>query len=86
VEVGGPASLITDDRRLVMEPMHRPIARDHAVLRLEGLVGVAHATVFGQDPLAILGVEDLRVQLPIGGPFLSGVAELGLKPWAGVDV
>ena len=80
MEVGGPAGLVTDDRRLVMEPMHRPIARDHAVLRPEGLVGVARATVFGQDPLAILRVEDLCVQLPVGDPFLSGVAELGLEP------
>ena len=85
VEVGGPAGLVTDDR-LVKEPMHRPIPRDHAVLRPERLVGVARAAVFGQDPLAVLWVEDLRVQLLVGDPFLHGVAELGLQSWAGVDV
>jgi hypothetical protein len=86
VEVGGPAGLVADHRRLIVEPVHRPIARDHPVLRPEGLVGVARTTVFGEDPLAILGMEDLRVQVLVGGPFLGGVAELGLKPRAGVDV
>ncbi len=86
MKVGGLAGLVANDRRLVEEPVHGPIACDHAVLRPEGLVSVARAAVFGQDPIAVLGVKDLRVQLLFGDPFLHRVAELGLEPWAGVDV
>ena len=86
VEIGGPTRLIADDRRLVVVPMHRPIAADHAVLRPERRVAVPPACVLGQHPLAVPGVENLGIKIFVGDPLLHGVTELGLKLWTGVYV
>src|SRR5215208_464911 len=58
---------------------------DHTVLLPEGIAGLIGAPGFGQDPLFVVGMENLYQELGVLPPFLGSVAEHLFYLWAHVD-
>ena len=75
-----------DSRRLVEEPVHAAVARDHAVLEPGALPRFGGPRLLGQHPCAVVGVQYPHKEVGVGGPFLSGVPQRGLEVAARVDV
>src|SRR5918998_2504325 len=58
---------------------------DHTVLLPKGIASLVGAPGFGQDPLFVVGMENLYPELRVLQPLLGSVAEHPLYLWAHVD-
>jgi hypothetical protein len=86
VETRRSRAVVGHQSRLVQEPVHAAVARDHAVLHSERLARRFRALVLGQHALAVVGMNDLDEELLVVGPLLHRVAEHRLELRARVDI
>src|SRR5215207_5080417 len=77
--------LVPHQRRLVPDPHQMPILGELAVLHHERITSLVRAPVLGQDPLPVVGVQDLYPEVWAGGAFLGGVAHHVRNPGTNVD-